>query len=164
MKNKEQQSVLGIDPGVARIGWGMVKEEKNQTTVQHYGCISTDKALSFERRLLLIHRGIEKIIQKYRPDLVAIEQLFFYKNIKTAISVSQARGVIMLAAQQSNVPIKEFTPLQVKQTICGYGRADKKQIQKMIKIILKLKKLPQPDDIADALAIAVCCLVTKDYS
>lgn len=164
MKSKKRQLVLGIDPGVACVGWGIVKGKKDQLTVGPYGCIRTNKNLLPEKRLSQIYHETKKIIQKNHPDLVAVEQLFFYKNVKTAISVSQARGVILLAVDQSNTPLREFTPLQTKQAISGYGRADKLQIQKMIKILLKLKKLPKPDDTADALAAAICCLVTKNHS
>jgi len=164
MKSKKQQSVLGIDPGVARVGWGIVGGEKDQFTAGPHGCIKTNKTLALSKRLQQIHKEIKSIIQKYHPDTIAVEQLFFYKNLKTAISVSQARGVILLATAQSDTSLREFTPLQVKQAVCGYGRADKQQIQKMIKILLKLKIIPKPDDTADALAIAVCCLASKNYS
>lgn len=163
MKNKKARVCLGIDPGVASVGWGIAKKEKDKVTVYRQGCIRTNKTLPLEKRLELIYQAIKKIIKKYHPQTIAVEQLFFFKNVKSAISVSQARGVILLAIQEAKLPLKEFTPLEVKQTICGYGRADKQQIQKMIKIILKLEKLPKPDDIADALAIAICGLVTKNF-
>jgi len=155
--------VLGIDPGVASVGWAVVRGKNDSVSFQQAGCIKTSKLDLFGKRLELIYQAINAIIKKYHPDVIAIEQLFFYKNVKTAIAVSQARGVILLAAEQAGLPITEFTPLEVKQAVCGYGRAEKQQIQKMIKVLLQLEKIPQPDDAADALAIAVCSLITKEY-
>lgn len=162
MNRKKPVRILGVDPGVALVGWGIVEGIHDKLKAKDYGCIKTDRRLPLEKRLVIIHRELQKIINKHKPEVVAIEELFFFKNVKTAISVSQARGVIMLAAEQSKIPIQEFTPLQVKQATCGYGRADKIQIQKMIKIILKLKTIPKPDDTADALAIAVCSAVSNN--
>lgn len=162
MLSKGSEVILGIDPGLASLGWGIVAKNKNTLIVGPRGCITTSKTSSLPKRLQKIYQEITKIIKKYRPQAIAVEQLFFYKNLKTAIVVSQARGVILLVGEQTHTPLREFTPLEVKQAICGYGRADKQQIQKMTKILLNLKKLPQPDDTADALAIAICCLTTKN--
>jgi len=151
--------VLGIDPGIAALGWGIINRTEEVTyKVEAYGCINTDKRSLFSRRLEEIHKKLSKIIKKYKPDIAAIEQLFFAKNVKTAISVGEARGVAILAAVQANLPVAEYTPLQVKQALVGYGRAEKKQMQKMLKILLGLKDIPQPDDAADALAVALCHL------
>jgi crossover junction endodeoxyribonuclease RuvC len=159
---KKPATILGIDPGFALVGWGVVEGIHDKLIAKDYGCIETDKRLPIEKRLAIIYKELQKIIRKYKPDIISVEELFFFKNVSTAIAVSQARGVILLAAEQSKVPVQEFTPLQVKQTICGYGRAEKAQIQKMIKIILKLKTTPKPDDTADALAIAICSAVSKN--
>lgn len=151
--------VLGIDPGIATLGWGIInRTEEIAYKIEAYGCIKTDKSTLFSRRLEEIHKELSKIIKKYEPDIAAIEQLFFAKNVKTAISVGEARGVAILAAVQANLPVAEYTPLQVKQSLVGYGRAEKKQMQKMLKILLGLKAIPKPDDAADALAIALCHL------
>ena len=151
--------VLGIDPGTATLGWGIIKRtEEVAYKVEAYGCIRTDKSTPFSRRLEEIHKQLGKIIKKYRPDIAAIEQLFFAKNIKTAITVGEARGVAILAAVGANLAVAEYTPLQVKQSLVGYGRAEKKQMQKMLKVLLGLKDIPRPDDAADALAIALCHL------
>ncbi len=151
--------VLGIDPGTASLGWGIIKRtEEVAYKVEAYGCIKTDKSNLFSRRLEEIHRELSKIIKKYEPDIAAVEQLFFAKNVKTAISVGEARGVAILAAVQANLAVAEYTPLQVKQSLVGYGRAEKKQMQKMLKVLLGLEDIPKPDDAADALAIALCHL------
>jgi len=151
--------VLGIDPGTATLGWGIIKRtEKVAYKVEAYGCIRTDKSTLFSRRLEEIHKQLSKIIKKYRPDIAAIEQLFFAKNIKTAITVGEARGVAILAAVAANLAVAEYTPLQVKQSLVGYGRAEKRQMQKMLKVLLGLKDIPRPDDAADALAVALCHL------
>jgi len=151
--------VLGIDPGTASLGWGIIKRtEEVAYKVEAYGCIKTDKSNLFSRRLEEIHRELSKIIKKYEPDVAAVEQLFFAKNVKTAISVGEARGVAILAAVQANLAVAEYTPLQVKQSLVGYGRAEKKQMQKMLKVLLGLEDIPKPDDAADALAIALCHL------
>jgi len=157
--------VLGIDPGTATLGWGIIKRtEEVAYKVEAYGCIRTDKSDLFSRRLEEIHKKLGKIIKKYRPDIAAIEQLFFAKNIKTAISVGEARGVAILAAVEANLAVAEYTPLQVKQSLIGYGRAEKKQMQKMLKVLLRLKDIPSPDDAADALAVALCHLNSQRMS
>ncbi|MDD2730841.1 MAG: crossover junction endodeoxyribonuclease RuvC [Candidatus Portnoybacteria bacterium] len=150
--------ILGIDPGTAIIGYGLIEAERGQNCrAKAFGCIKTAAGLATARRLNDLHSALTKIIKKYRPDAMAVEDIFFFKNLKTAVKVSQARGVILLAGQQCHLPIYEFTPLQVKQALTGYGRAEKKQIQQMVKAVLGLDDLPRPDDAADALAIAVCC-------
>lgn len=157
MTPKKDQIILGIDPGLATVGYGLVKQEKGKLFIINYGIISTQAGHNFEARLLQIHKELEKIIKKYKPDTIAVEELFFCKNVKTAIKVGQARGVILLTCQMENLPIYEYTPLQVKQAITSYGKADKNQVQQMVKTILNLKQIPKPDDAADALAIAITC-------
>lgn len=148
--------ILGIDPGTATTGFGIVTKENGKLTAVDYGVVSTSKELDMSNRLLIIFQDIEELIAKHQPDVVAIEQLFFARNVTTAITVGQARGVVLLAAQKADLKLIEFTPLQVKQSVTGYGQATKKQVQIMVQKILKLKVLPKPDDAADALAIAIC--------
>ncbi|MCD5396460.1 MAG: crossover junction endodeoxyribonuclease RuvC [Candidatus Pacebacteria bacterium] len=150
--------ILGIDPGTATTGYGAIvtKRKSDKFVCVEYGIIHTSVDLSQSERLKKIEREILKLINKFEPHLIAIERLYFFKNSKTAISVSQAKGVILLAAAKKKVPIIEFTPLEVKMTIVGYGRAKKTQIQKMIKTLLNLEETPKPDDAADALALAIC--------
>lgn len=147
--------ILGIDPGTAIVGFSIIELENSSLKLLDYGCIYTDKNLSMNDRLLIIFNELEKIINKYSPDHMAIEELFYFKNNKTVISVGEARGVILLAGKKNNLSIYEYTPLQVKIGITGYGKADKKQVQLMVKTILKLKEIPKPDDAADAIAIAI---------
>lgn len=148
--------ILGLDPGTATTGWSVIIEEKKQPKVEAFGCIETDKVKDSVARLKEIAFDLRKIIKKYQPDEAAIEDIFFFKNLKTAIKVAQARGVLILTCADKNLPVFEYTPLQVKQALTGYGRAEKRQVQIMVKNILKLKELPRPDDAADALAIAIC--------
>lgn len=158
MANKQSQIViLGIDPGLADTGFGIIKKQGNKLEIIDYGCIKTKAKTPTETRLMEIFQSLEKIIKKYNPEIIAIEQLFFCKNVKTALAVGQARGVIILTAGTNNLTVAEFTPLQIKQALTGYGKASKKQIQDMVKIILKLNSIPKPDHAADALAAAVCC-------
>ena len=152
--------ILGIDPGTTAIGYGLIENETGRTSRQSivdFGCLKTSPKDSTALRLDDLHKQLTSLIKKYRPDAIAVEELFFFTNLKTAIKVSQARGVILLAAQQNKLIIYEYTPLQVKQAITGYGLAQKKQIQQMVKAILGLDEIPKPDDAADALAIAICC-------
>ncbi|MEK7160612.1 MAG: crossover junction endodeoxyribonuclease RuvC [Patescibacteria group bacterium] len=149
--------ILGIDPGTAMIGVGLIEYKNKKATIKGYDCLTTSARDTTAQRLLDLHQQLTKFIKKHQPDLIAVEELFFFKNLKTAIKVSQARGVILLAAQQTGALIFEYTPLQVKQALTGYGRAEKTQVQQMVKAILSLKNIPQPDDAADALAIAICC-------
>lgn len=168
--------IIGIDPGTATTGYGVIeapflklsfiilnqKVQKNIKSTKNfyclgYGLIKTDPSLPTAERLLKINIELNKLINKYRPDALAVENVYFFKNLKTALPVSQAKGVILLTAAKKRIPVFEFTPLQVKLTVTGYGRAEKKQVQKMIKLLLRLSKLPSPDDAADALGIAICC-------
>lgn len=147
--------VLGIDPGTAIVGFSILDFENNKFKVVDFGCIFTDKDMLMEDRLCKIYSELSEIIDKYKPDEMAIEELFYFKNNKTVISVGQARGVIVLCGRQKNLKINHYTPLQVKTGITGYGKAEKKQIQLMVQRILGLKEIPKPDDAADALAIAI---------
>ena len=148
--------ILGIDPGTATTGYGIIDYQKSEFKVLDYGCILTKKGIDLADRLCLIVGELEKIIKKFHPKIMAVEEIFYFKNAKTVISVSQARGAILLTGKKNRLTIFEFTPLQVKQAVVGYGRADKKQVQAMVKAILNLKEIPHPDDAADALAIAIC--------
>ncbi len=154
--------VLGIDPGLARMGWGVVAKDKSGFTPIDYGCVETSAGGEHAGRLVDIHLSLINIIKKHKPNRVGVEELFFAKNAKTAGKVGEARGVILLTVSQFNIPIFEYTPLQVKQAITGYGRADKQQMQRMIKIILNLDSVPKPDDVADALAVAITCLQSEN--
>jgi crossover junction endodeoxyribonuclease RuvC len=153
---RNMTTVIGIDPGTATTGWAVLEEKNGEIKSVAYGHISTSPKKSEEERLFEISADLEKIIEKYRPQEAAVEKLFFFKNQKTVMEVSQARGAIVLTIAQKNVNLSSYTPLQVKQAITGYGRAEKRQVQEMIKNILKLKSIPKPDDVADALAIALC--------
>ena len=147
--------ILGIDPGIAIVGYGIIECKGNHYTAIDYGAITTDADMLFPDRLKIVYDRLTQIINIYKPDDLAIEELFYNKNAKTAIKVGQARGVEILAAINQNVEIYEYTPLQIKQAIVGYGRAEKHQIQEMVKILLNLKDIPKPDDVADALAVAL---------
>src|SRR3989344_7391403 len=149
--------ILGIDPGTAKIGLGLIEYKNKKTWVKCYDCLTTNAADTTAARLNDLYKQLLKFIKEHQPDIIAVEELFFFKNLKTAIKVSQARGVILLAAAQQGLKIYEYTPLQVKQALTGYGRAEKKQMQQMVKVVLNLKEVPRPDDAADALAVAVCC-------
>ena len=153
--------VLGVDPGTATVGWAVIEERNGKMLPIAFGHISTDKNHSEESRLAEISEDLSSIIEKYQPEEAAVEQLFFFKNKKTIIGVGQSRGGILLTLEQKNVRIFSYTPLQVKQAVTGYGKAEKKQVQLMIKSILKLKDVPKPDDTADALAVAVCHLNSR---
>ncbi len=150
---------LGIDPGTATTGYGVVKEEEGTLLYIKCGVIETSKDLPPAKRLHTLHKEVLALIIRYSPDIMAIENLYFFKNLKTALPVSQAKGVILLTAEEKNIPVYEFTPLEIKQTITGYGKAEKKQVQEMIKNILVLQKLPKEDDAADALGAAICGLL-----
>ena len=148
--------ILGIDPGIAIVGYGVVDKEGNRYKTIAYDAITTKAHTPLEDRLEKVYDGVCEIIKEYKPDAMSIEELFFNNNAKTALTVGQARGVIILAAVQNHIPVYEYTPLQVKQALTGYGRASKVQIQQMMKSMLGLTEVPKPDDVADALAIAVC--------
>jgi len=153
--------ILGIDPGTATTGYGVIESNKGKLKVVDYGCILTDKKSKMPERLDFLGEELKKIIKKYKPQAMAVEELFFFKNAKTIITVGQARGVILFVGKnigkKTGLDIFEYTPLQVKQAVVGYGRADKKQVQSMVKAILSLNEVPKPDDAADALAVAICC-------
>lgn len=148
--------ILGIDPGTAICGYGVVEQQGNRFRMLEYGAIRSSSTEEPAARLQTIFLGLNRIIEQYRPGQMAVEELFFNKNVRTALVVGQARGVIMLAGQLQGIPIFEYTPLQVKQAVVGYGRAEKQQVQYMVKAILNLNEIPKPDDAADALAIAIC--------
>jgi len=147
--------IFGIDPGYATVGWGVIKSEKGKQSVVNYGAITTPKTQRMPERLNYIGGELSKLIELYKPDAVAVEELFFHTNQKTAITVAQARGVIIYIAESLGCKLYEYTPLQIKQTLTGYGRAEKQQIQYMVKLLLCLKEIPKPDDAADALAVAL---------
>jgi len=147
---------LGIDPGTAICGYGVVELQGSRLVPIDYGAIETSPKLSDAERLVIIYDGIDALIKKYKPDMMGVELLFFNKNVRTAMVVGQARGVILLAAAQNAIPLAEFTPLQVKQAVVGYGKATKEQVIYMVQRLLHLPAKPHPDDVADALAIAIC--------
>ncbi|WP_135555033.1 crossover junction endodeoxyribonuclease RuvC [Paenibacillus cymbidii] len=148
--------ILGIDPGIAIVGFGFIEKQGSRLTPIQYGSIQTEAHTDPAQRLKAVYDSIRELIDKYKPDEVAIEKLFFNRNVTTAFAVGQARGVLILAAVQNGLPVAEYTPLQVKQAIVGYGKAEKKQVQEMVRMFLKLQAAPKPDDVADALAVAIC--------
>ncbi len=148
--------IIGIDPGYAIVGYGVLSYRNSKFTTLEYGAITTPAGMPFERRLEVIYDGMQELLQRHQPEALSIEQLFFTTNQKTAIAVAEARGVILLAAQKAGVEVFEYTPLQVKQAVVGYGKAIKQQVMEMTRILLGLEKVPKPDDTADALAIAIC--------
>ncbi|GIV66637.1 MAG: crossover junction endodeoxyribonuclease RuvC [Bellilinea sp.] len=150
--------VVGIDPGVATTGFGVVRDTRNGILLVDYGIITTPADMPLASRLLVLHNELEKIIQLHRPESSAVEKLFFQKNVTTAIAVGQARGVALLTLAENQIEVSEYTPLEVKQAVAGFGSADKKQVQYMVKALLNMEKIPSPDDAADALAIAICHL------
>lgn len=153
--------ILGLDPGIADTGYGIVKEEKGSLSCLAYGSIKTKAGEDLVTRLNILNFELDKIIKKYHPESAAVEALFFNKNVRTALIVGQARGVALLTLSQNNLTAIDFTPSQVKQAVTCYGQASKKQVQKMVKLILHLKEIPQPDDAADALAVAICALNSR---
>ncbi len=155
--------ILGIDPGTSLIGYGVIESQKSKNISLAHGAIRTPPKIPTHERVAEVERFLHKLIEQYKPDLVAIEKLFFFKNAKTVMAVSEMRGALMMIASKHQLPVREFTPLQVKQAVTGYGRAEKHQIQQMVTIILNLKEVPKPDDVADALAIAICCANTIVY-
>lgn len=148
--------IVGVDPGIAILGYGVIEYQGNRFKTLDYGGIFTDSKELLPNRLEIIYNSLYHVLKKYQPNAVAIEELFFNKNTKTALVVGQARGVAILAAAHQKMNIYEYTPLQVKQGVVGYGRAEKKQVQLMTKNILNLKEIPKPDDVADALAVSIC--------
>jgi crossover junction endodeoxyribonuclease RuvC len=148
--------ILGVDPGTAITGYGVVASDGDRLQSISYGAIITPPDWPMPRRLRHIHRELSAIVAKHAPTDAVVEKLFFSKNVRTALSVGQARGVALLAAEEAGLSIHEYTPLQIKQAVVGYGRADKGQVQQMVKLLLQLDSIPQPDDAADALAVAIC--------
>ena len=149
--------IVGFDPGLATLGYGVISVDKrSKAEMIDYGIVSTPKEENLAVRLAMLEKGVKQIIETFKPDEIAIEELFFAKNVKTGIAVAHARGVILLTAIKECGKIYEYTPLQIKQALTGYGRAEKNQIQQMVKTMLKLKGIPRPDDAADALAVALC--------
>lgn len=148
--------IMGIDPGFAITGYGIVKYEGNKFSVIDYGAVLTKAATPFAERLLQLDSRLDELLRAHKPDMISVEELFFNKNIKTAIMAAHGRGIALAAAARSGGQVYEYTPLQVKQAVVGYGRAEKAQIQQMVKVILNLTEIPKPDDVADALAVAIC--------
>ena len=155
--------ILGIDPGLADTGFGVIAKQGSKIKMLAYGSIKTKAKVPTEQRLLAIKNQLSSLIKKHRPEYIAVEKLFFAKNVKTALAVGQARGVVILCAGEHGLKLYEYTPLQVKMALTSYGQADKKQVQQMIKVVLGLKEIPKPDDAADALAIAVCCAHSTSF-
>jgi crossover junction endodeoxyribonuclease RuvC len=148
--------VLGIDPGTAMTGYGIVTREGSRLRAIDYGCLETVPDRSLPERLLLIHEAVTDLLDTHRPAFVGVERLFFNRNVQTAFAVGQARGVVLLAAAQHGLPVLEYGPHEVKTAVTGYGRAPKDQVQRMVQVVLGLDRLPRPDDAADALAVAIC--------
>ncbi len=149
--------ILGVDPGLAAVGYGLIETAGQKLLVRDYGVIKTSTERTLAERLLKISKELTKIIEQYQPRCLGVEKLFFCKNVSSALKVGEAKGVILLTASQAGLAVREFTPLEIKQTVAGYGQADKEQVQKMVKLLLNLKVLPQPDHAADALAAAITC-------
>jgi len=157
-----KMTILGIDPGIATTGYAIIRKDCGKFEAIKYGCILTEKGGDLESRLFDISKELEQIIREYKPDKISIEKLFFSKNVKTAMNVGHARGAILLTARNCGLNINEYSPNEVKLSVSGYGKADKQQVQKMVKIIFKLQEIPKPDDAADALAIAYTCGVNTN--
>ena len=149
--------ILGIDPGFGRLGYAVIKSEKNDVQVIECSCLETSSKQKHEKRLILIADKVKELLSKYRPQTLALEKIFFAKNQKTALQVAEIRGILLYLAASSGIPVCEYGPLEVKMAICGYGKAAKDQVEKMIKILLKLQSLPKSDDAVDALAISLTC-------
>lgn len=157
------ERIIGIDPGFGRVGFGIIEKKGNSWRHVAHGCIETSAKDEFIDRLAEVYHELTHIIKKYKPTRGAVEELFFYKNVTTAINVGQARGVILLTLHTANLPVDEFTPLEVKQAVVGYGRAEKKQMQMMVQMQLGLKAIPKPDDAADALAVALAAAASLNF-
>lgn len=158
-----EKIILGIDPGIADTGYGFLRVRGGSLECLEYGSIKTPAGQALPERLQTLYRELNRLIKKHQPQVAAAEQLFFNKNVRTALIVGQARGVALLALSQAGLPILDFTPAQVKQAVSAYGQASKLQVQKMVKLILKLETIPQPDDAADALAVAICAANQRQY-
>ena len=148
--------ILGIDPGLAIVGFGLIEAETGKTQMLQYGAVTTPAGLPLAARLVQLERDMEELIAQLRPEAIAVEELFFSNNITTGIAVAHARGVILYTAERLHLPVYEYTPMQIKQAVVGYGLADKHQVMDMTRRLLKLRSIPRPDDAADALAIAMC--------
>ncbi|CAN5621924.1 crossover junction endodeoxyribonuclease RuvC [soil metagenome] len=155
------KTILGIDPGTATMGWGIIRQEGNRLRYVQHGAITTPSNWEMPRRLGRLFDGVTELVRGYRPETVAIEELFFNTNVTTGITVGQARGVAILASYKAGIEVTEYTPLQVKQAVTSYGRADKRQVQEMVRALLNLREIPKPDDAADGLAIAICHAFTS---
>lgn len=156
--------ILGIDPGFAITGYSIIEYIGNKFKLIDSGAITTKAGMSFQLRLTILYDELDIIIKKYKPDVMAVEELFFNQNIKTAINVAQARGIVLVVGCKNNIPTYEYTPLQVKQAVVGYGRAEKKQVQQMVKAILKVAEVPKLDDITDSMAIGICHAHSAKYA
>lgn len=151
--------ILGIDPGTARMGYGIVEDAGgSRERAVTFGCLETPPEMLPEKRLQYLYRGVVELMLEFKPEALAVEELFFGRNVTTAIHVGQARGVVLLAAADNGIPVREFTPMQVKMSVTGWGRAEKAQVQQMVRTLLGLRQVPKPDDVADALAIAIAAL------
>lgn len=159
-----RERVLGIDPGTAIVGWGIVEGEGQDLRLLEYGVLRTPAHMPLPERVLLIYEGIRELLETHKPHGVGVEQLFFARNVTTALPVAHARGVILLALQQAGIPLQEFTPMEIKQAVTGYGKADKQQMQQMVRLLLGLETIPRPDDAADAVAVAICYHHVAAYS
>ena len=155
--------VIGIDPGTATTGYGLVRETDNRYNALDYGVIKTPAGMELSERLVVLHSALKEILLTHQPDSGAVEKLFFQKNVRTAIAVAQGRGVVLLALAQSGLGVSEYTPPEIKQSVTGYGGADKRQVQIMVQTLLELREIPKPDDAADALAVAICHLQHARY-
>ncbi|GAB7386528.1 crossover junction endodeoxyribonuclease RuvC [Bacillaceae bacterium] len=155
--------IIGIDPGIALVGFGVVEEKQGAIRAVQYGRIETEAHLATPARLKQIYDAVTELLRRYKPQVMAVEKLFFNRNVTTAFTVGQARGVIVLAAAEAEVPVYEYTPLQVKQAVVGYGKAEKRQVQEMVKMLLRLAEIPKPDDVADALAVALTHAHSASY-
>jgi crossover junction endodeoxyribonuclease RuvC len=156
--------VIGIDPGTATTGYGLVRDNEDALEALDFGVIETPAGLPLSERLLLLHNDLQKILLLHQPDSGAVEKLFFQRNVRTAMTVGQGRGVALLALAEAGIPVAEYTPLEVKKAVVGYGAADKNQVQQMVRALLGLESIPQPDDAADALAIAICHLHSARFT
>ena len=156
--------VLGIDPGLATTGYGVIKKNGERFQELDYGYISSPAGMVLAERLQIVYQGINQLVEKFSPQEMAVEQLFFCKNVRTAMQVGEARGAVLTASAQQNIPVFEYTPLQVKQAVVGYGRAEKSQVQQMVCLLLSLQEVPKPDDAADALAVAICHLQSQQFN
>ena len=155
-QKKKDLVILGIDPGIADTGYGLIKEKNGKLVCLEYGSIKTEAKLKLPERINILYDKLNLILERYSPDYSGVEELFFCNNVKTALIVGQARGAVLLSLTKNKIPIFEFTPLQVKQSVTSYGKAPKRQVQEMVKTFLNLKEIPRPDDAADALAVAIC--------